>query len=47
MGNPAVTETLLVRVAVLRNDGGYPLRMADGKPEAGWRTIVEDVRQTE
>src|SRR5262245_17122270 len=40
---PAVAETFLVRVAVLRDDGGYPLRMADGKPEACWRAVVEDV----
>ena len=40
---PAVAETLLVGVAVLRNDGGYPLRMADGEPEACRRAVVEDV----
>src|SRR5215813_11675925 len=42
---PAVTETLLVGVAVLRNDGGYPLRMADGEPETCWRAVVEDVHR--
>src|SRR5262249_20400613 len=43
--SPAVTETLLVGVAVLRNDGGYPLRMADGEPETCWRAVVEDVHR--
>src|SRR5262245_34774823 len=43
--SPAVTETLLVGVAVLRNDGCYPLRMANGEPEACWRAVVEDVHR--
>src|SRR5262245_46750644 len=43
--SPAITETLLVGVAVLRNDGGNPLRMTDGEPEACWRTVVKDVHR--
>src|SRR4029450_4970953 len=44
-GSPAVTETLLVGVAVLGNDGGYPLGMVDGEPKARWRAGVEDVHR--
>src|SRR5262245_56724358 len=42
---PAVTETLLVGVAVLGNDGGYPLRVADSEPEARWCAVVKDVHR--
>src|SRR2546430_854213 len=42
---PALAEPFLVGVAVLRNDGRDPLRVADGKPKTCWRTVVEDVRR--
>src|SRR4029450_7503060 len=40
---PALAKPLLVGVAVLRNDGRDPLRVADGEPEACRRAVVEDV----
>src|SRR5262249_48032947 len=42
---PALAEPFLVGVAVLRNDGRDPLRVADGEPEACWRAIVENVHR--
>jgi len=41
--NGSHTETLLVGVPVLRNDGGNALRMTDGESEACWCTVVKDV----
>src|SRR5260370_42052874 len=40
---PALDKTFLVGVAVLRDDGNYPLRVADGEPEACRCAVVEDV----
>src|SRR6267142_1568106 len=40
---PAFAKTFLVGIAVLRDDGRYPLRVADGEPEAGRCAVVEDV----
>jgi quercetin dioxygenase-like cupin family protein len=40
--SPAVTETLLVGVAVLGNDSSYPLGMTEGEPEARRRAVVKD-----
>jgi hypothetical protein len=40
---PAFAETFLVGVAVLRDDGSDPLRVAHGEPEACRRAIVKDV----
>ena len=42
---PAAAEAFLVGVAVLRDDGGDPLRMADGKPEACRCAVVKDVHR--
>src|SRR6202044_1365942 len=41
--SPAVAEAFLVGVAVLRNDGGYPLGMTGGESEAGRRAVVKDI----
>jgi len=40
-----VTETLLVGIAVLRNDRGDPLGMADSEPEACWCAVVKEVHR--
>src|SRR5260370_31389279 len=40
---PAVAQTFLVGVAVLRDDGSDPLGVMDGEPEARRRAVVEDV----
>src|SRR5215831_1073658 len=40
---PALTEPLLIRVAVLRDDRSDPLRMARRETEADRRTVVENV----
>src|SRR5258708_6217851 len=42
---PTLAKTFLIGVAVLRNDGSYPLRVADGEPEACRRAVVEDVHR--
>src|SRR5258708_27274033 len=41
--SPALAETFLVGIAVLRDDGGDPLGAADSEPEARRRTIVKDI----
>src|SRR5262249_16214403 len=41
--SPAITETLLVGVTVLRDDCRDPLRVADGEPEPDRRAVVKDV----
>src|SRR5262249_6068456 len=41
--SPALAETLLVGVTVLRDDGGDPLGVVDSEPEACRRAVVEDV----
>ena len=40
---PTLAETFFVGVAVLRDNGSDPLRMADGEPEACRRAVVKDV----
>src|SRR5262245_4898241 len=42
-GVPALAQPLLIRVAVLRDDRGDPLRMARRETEADRRAVVEDV----
>jgi hypothetical protein len=44
-GIPALAETFLIGVAVLRNDGLDPLWMANGKSETCWRAIVKDLNR--
>ena len=39
----AIAETFLIGVAVLRDDGCDPLRVADGEAEACRRTVIKDV----
>src|SRR5215813_10684363 len=43
--SPALAETFLVRVAVLRDDGRDPLGVADGKPEARGRAVVKNIKR--
>jgi hypothetical protein len=40
---PTLAEAFFVGVAVLRDDGSYALRVADGEPEACRRAVVKDV----
>jgi hypothetical protein len=39
------SEIVFVGIAVLRNDGSYPLGMAESEPEPDWCSVVEDVRR--
>src|SRR5215472_10884714 len=43
--SPPIAEAFLVSVAVLRDDGGDPLRMTEGEPEACRRAVVKDVHR--
>jgi hypothetical protein len=43
MGVPAVTQAFLIGVAVLRDDCGEAIRMANCEAEADGCAIVEDV----
>ena len=40
---PAVAEALVVGIAILRDDSGYALGVADGEAKTSWRAVVEDV----
>src|SRR5262249_51284758 len=40
---PTLAEAFVVGIAVLRDDGSDPLRVADGEPEACRRAVVKDV----
>jgi hypothetical protein len=40
---PAVAKSFLVGIAVLRNDSGDPLGVADGEPEARRSAVVKDI----
>src|SRR5262249_4546620 len=40
---PALAETFLIAVAVLRDDGGDSLGVTDSEPEACRRTVVKNV----
>src|SRR5262245_25793306 len=42
-GSPALAETFVVCIAVLRDDGRDALGVADSEPETYWRTVVKDV----
>src|SRR5262249_29286383 len=41
---PAVAQALQVGVAVLRNHGGDPLRMANGEAKTNWCAVVENIK---
>jgi len=40
---PSVAETLVIGIAILRDDRGDPVRMPDGEPEASGRAVIEHV----
>jgi hypothetical protein len=40
---PTLAEAIFVRIAVLRDDGGDPLRMCKGEPQPNRRSVVEYV----
>src|SRR5262249_57948007 len=40
---PAIAETFLIGVAILRDDGRDPLGVADGEPAACRRAVVKDI----
>jgi hypothetical protein len=42
---PGVGQAFLVRVAILRDDGGHALRMGHRQAEASRRAVVEDVER--
>jgi len=41
---PGISETLFVRVPVLRNDRGDSIGLTHRQPETGWRAIVEHIK---
>src|SRR6476620_4077683 len=41
---PALAQSFLIRIAVLRDQRGDPLRMTQGQSKAHWCSIVEDVK---
>src|SRR6266481_3580125 len=41
---PGISETLFVRVPVLRNDRGDSVRLTHRQTETGWRAIVEHIK---
>src|SRR5215472_5405333 len=40
---PALAQTFFISVAVLRNDGSYPLGMRQREPKADRSSIIEDI----